>query len=140
MARRSKSSATLQQSRLPMFQSRPVQEMQGKFKFPGSVLDQKMKLDPNPHDSGEECYFIIRCMVEAVDHKPTVLAAGVPFRRIEHFVVQEAVEVEGEDVKAYLDQSRIALEVAEREAHKEDLAGGQGSQQDFDDNAAPDEG
>lgn len=119
--------------RLPGFQGRPVKEMTGKFHVGANVLEQKMKLDPNPHDSGDEVCHIVRSIVGGVDHKPTVLAAGVPFIRTENYVVQEIVEVDYEDVKAYLDASREQLEAARREAEKEDLAGGQGVQQSTDD-------
>ena len=115
--------------RLPGFQGRPVKSMTGKFKIGSNVLDQKMQLDPNPHDSGDEVFHIFRSIVGSVDHNPTVLAAGVPFIREEHYVVQEVVEVDGEDVQAYLDQSRQALEDARLEAEQIDLAGGQGKQQ-----------
>lgn len=127
--------------RLPKFQGRPVKEMKIALRKAGDGLSEALKIAPTPHDSGDETFFIVRCVVGSIDHNPTALLANAPFIRVEDHVVQEMVEVDGDDVAAYLDQSREALAAARAEADEalesERLAGGQGVQPKLDTEPEP---
>lgn len=118
--------------RLPKFQGRPVKSMKIAIRKAGDGLSEALSIEPNPHNSGDETFFIIRCIVGPIDHNPTALLANAPFIRVEDHIAQEMVEVDGDDVKAYLDQSREAIAAAKAEAEEalesEKLAGGQGIQ------------
>lgn len=99
-------------SKLPKFQGRDVNEMTGAFRKAGDGLSDKMQFDPTPHEAGDEVFHILRSIVGGINHKPTALLINAPFVRVEDYVVQEAVEVDGEDIKAYLEQAKAAINAA----------------------------
>ncbi len=116
-------------SKLPKFQGRPVIEMKVAFRKAGDGLSAQLSVDPVPHEAGDTVFHIVRSVVGPINHRPRTLTAAAPFTRIEDYIVQEVVEVDGDDVGAYLDTAREQLETARQEAEQVELAGGQGKQQ-----------
>lgn len=97
--------------------------MTGAFRKAGDGLSDKMKFDPTIHEPGDEVFHILRSVVGPHTYNPVALLPDAPFDLIENYIVQEAVEVDGEDIEAYMTQAKQAITAA-KEA--EALAKGDG--------------
>jgi len=101
---------------LGMFEGGPVDDMAIKITRAGDGLSEALKASPNPHKSGDVCYFVLRTIVGPVNHKPHTV--GLPesgYSRVEDHVAQEITEVSEDDVMGFLEEAAERLAVA-REA------------------------
>ncbi|HEX7277892.1 MAG TPA: hypothetical protein VF244_11000 [Acidimicrobiales bacterium] len=107
--------------------------MNGAFRKAGDGLSDKMKFDPQLHEPGDEVFHIMRSIVGPHTFTPVALLPSSPFDVTENYVVQEAVEVDGEDIRAYMTTAKQAIEAAKaQQAEEEALANGTGIPQTLD--------
>lgn len=110
------------------FDGVPVSEVGIALRNAGDGWTDAVKIFPRLHQTGDETFFVIRCVTGPVDHDPLSdegkrcsaddIADGAvaSYRRTEDQLLRQMIEVDGEAVQAWLDQS--AAEVSKIKAER----------------------
>lgn len=98
----------------------PVLSMAIAVRNAGDGFADALEMAPRVHATGDETYFVLRCVTGPIDHDPLTeqgrkakgdeLTEFVGYRRVEDQVCVQAIEVDGERVREWLDESRTAAD------------------------------
>lgn len=114
---------------LGTFGGYPVSGMSIAVRNAGDGLSDALDIRPNPHDTGTEFYLVLKCVTGPIDHEPVdevgKKVKGVDlaekgfaaYRRVEDAMTLQALEVDGEQVQAWL--ATAAEEIATVKAERE---------------------
>jgi hypothetical protein len=114
------------------FDGVPVSEVGTALRNAGDGWAEAIKIAPRIHQTGDEVFAVIRCVVGPVDHDPLNdegkrcsaddIADGAvdSYRRTEDWLLRQLIEVDGSAVQSWLNES--AAEVAKVKAEREEEA------------------
>lgn len=113
----------------------PVSTMAIAIRGAGDGLSDELDIAPNPHETGSETYFVLRCVTGPIDHEPLDSEGKKPkgrelvdgfssYKRVEDHICLDATEVSADDVKAFIEASNTRIMQArhEREVEAKRLA------------------